>query len=53
MKNHEALCQNHKCDKKDKCKRYYEVLNDYRHTFNSHQICDEHNNYQYFKSKGD
>ena len=51
MKNHEALCQNHKCARKDNCKRYHEVLPPYRFTFNYHHTCDKHNNYISFREK--
>lgn len=51
MKNHEALCQHHDCNRKDICDRYRIVLNEHRATGNFHEVCDKHNDYRYFREK--
>ncbi|WP_297419332.1 hypothetical protein [Clostridium sp.] len=53
MKLHEPLCQHHKCNIKDKCKRYQEVINEHRYMGNFHQVCDKQNNYKYFRDKNE
>lgn len=51
MKNHEGLCLNHKCERKDACDRYVIALKEHRHTGNFNDSCDKHNDYHYFRKK--